>query len=870
MTLSISIAAFALQILLAVPAAVGAPPMVAGKTSLRQLFLQVQRLPNGQVLLAVDTVPVTGNATVPPETSPEFVSALAAHYGLSAVSLGSVAALAPPQIMRLRTPAKVPNLAAGMTTPEQTKYLASTLTPEQWAKLSSPAGLGQADLTAIQRPIFLSLLPDPFTIRRRGTAEHKVLTEVERSQIHLRLQLSTTLRFAQKDNAQIQSTPSTIDISGDVANVATLVLPRRDGTLSAYGEPIKEKIPNSLKKSDLDFSSSVLSSQIPVSGAVTVGALVRHIGETSGLELYADPRLAKTSLVTTGGKAAAGDLLRATCLTLGAAFRAVGSAYILTDDLEGLGSKRAKIYEWLSQADRDKASLLASAEAAFRSRTPLESVDIAADDPLRPGPEMLRSLKKGWQSGDLTDPLVDYTALTPALRSVVDQEAKRRDESNSAAIDKDHVWLGLELALAYDVPGVGSVRDPFGNLGGLQSYLNGPANFASASQGEEGSPVSNDTSLPSSLNQKIVLVNLEAANLDPIIAQASLLQLTEMWIAVPDAASVPEAVLRRTITAATRAGLVVRFGLSVFSSSSTADDASRGEDVNIMGETLSAYSNRVGWKRGAMAPLAYLVPDEVFRARAASEAARLAKLPGVSGIVLSDTVPPGYQKNSLKDLIMGRGDSLNLSNLALGYGAAMRLGFVRTRSIDPIDIPHDYPSDPTSSYERLNLELGHFRTTDAIPFGASDWDGYRHKVNGQAVQEIVAAVHAVLPDSPVFVRNYVNIASTQGQWSSIASVGLLRWEVFPDPTLPASAVDRKSQLPLMDIPVYPGDLSLRGAAATRRKSAAVLSAKIHSGVEQAVPERNGYVIDLTHLTLAQSTSLLAQLVSSTSGRRLDK
>ena len=99
-----------------------------------------------------------------------------------------------------RTPAP----AIGARTPaDRLLLLLASLTRGDWRALGSPRGLGLGDLTPEQRAMFLSLLPDPFSIReghvhRFGSSyylqgENVSFTTEERAQVRLRLRREVRL-----------------------------------------------------------------------------------------------------------------------------------------------------------------------------------------------------------------------------------------------------------------------------------------------------------------------------------------------------------------------------------------------------------------------------------------------------------------------------------------------------------------------------------------------------------------------------------------------------------------------------------------------------------------------------------------------------
>jgi len=82
-----------------------------------------------------------------------------------------------------------------------------------------------------------------------------------------------------------------------------------------------------------------------------VGDLVRRVAKAANAEVYADPRLARLPVFVQGDEAArAGDVLQALCWAVTGAFRKVGpAAYVLTNDVAGLGTRKAALAD-LSRA----------------------------------------------------------------------------------------------------------------------------------------------------------------------------------------------------------------------------------------------------------------------------------------------------------------------------------------------------------------------------------------------------------------------------------------------------------------------------------------------------------------------------------------
>lgn len=166
-------------------------------------------------LLALDPVLVYRNNSIDlpvPGPSGYDLRLAAPGFDRMLVSIGSISALAPTTMTLIEDkPRERPNLYDGLPRDLKVKYLMSMLTPQQWKPLSKK-GLGTGDLTGEQQPVYLSLLPNPFIVKRwprdangvvTGESSLVTLTPDERAQVRLRVHRSAQV------TAPLQNKPKT-------------------------------------------------------------------------------------------------------------------------------------------------------------------------------------------------------------------------------------------------------------------------------------------------------------------------------------------------------------------------------------------------------------------------------------------------------------------------------------------------------------------------------------------------------------------------------------------------------------------------------------------------------------------------------------
>jgi len=195
----------------------------------------------------------------------------------------------------------------------------------------------------------------------------------------------------------------------------------------------------------------------------TVGDLVTRIGIKTGLELYADPHYAARMLMVQGTATTepAADLLQALCLCVTGTFRKVGPAYVLTDGLIGVGTRRKHLEDWEGGADyardvlQDQAgSTMLSRHASDARKLPtfgdplaLTAEEMASlpDDPVMPG------LPQDY--GNNSRPFAKLTAAQQAWmrQAAAEYNDKIRSDPQLAGQSEADVTHNVEVRTNYQI-----------------------------------------------------------------------------------------------------------------------------------------------------------------------------------------------------------------------------------------------------------------------------------------------------------------------------------------------------------------------------------------------------------------------------------
>lgn len=707
-----------------------------------------ERFPDERTLPPPLPAPRTTDGTLP-------LREVAAHFGCKTVTFGNVSVLAPRTMAVLNGRPGPPDPLAVSGRERRLLSLLASLSPGQWRLLGSARGLGTGDLDIAQRRRFFAFLPQPFRLEKRipfGRPRRvSRLSPEQRAGVRLRLcremdvslpraddpkAYAEVVDYARSHNRQFER-PELVDTIAD------------DPLPGVWGVTLRADVPNRSKPGDLPFDAPALNALVNLSpstdgngeatAAPTLGELVRRAGQACRLELYADPRVGGLPVTVRGGERAvrAGDLLAALSLAVTGTFRKVAAsgeaAYVLSDDREGIGTRRARLADWVSDASGDTWQNDRESRRRIARLHPTQHLQWAPGDPFTLFPETVKQIEARWttpqnRSSNEEFHEVPFADLPPAT-----QEALRTRASEWNAIGKTFphpqsvradatVRVALFFRLAYLVPGVGEVDD---ESGGRAYQFLPPVPTADEIVHEEGAAPSPSTfPLPATITTRVLLVApRDADEARRAAREAKRRGLTQLWVRLPgdvsakgDAAQQSEALLNAAVSAGKAQALpvaaVVRLLQKPRRSSAETEASPAALDRNILGETAgahaarrllagtgtaaldakgyrSAWEERGDWLRtdppGSAAPLIRRV-------------ARLAATPGLTGFVLEDTAAPGYA--------VGENDDVRYEVAwDLGYTPEMRLAFLREAGFDPVDL---VTSPDNLSRDRARLDLPFF------------------------------------------------------------------------------------------------------------------------------------------------------------------
>ena len=275
-----------------------------------------------------------------------------------------------------------------------------------------------------------------------------------------------------------------------------------------FGTVVKDVVPVRPKPSELAYENTVLDTAVSLADAKTVGDLVARAKEKTGVEVYCDPRFRSLTFWAKGAEThtvRAGDLLKALALGVSGTFRRVfdgkTAAYVLTDDLEGLGTRQARINEWAQAAAAQREFDDAIVETALAKTNIGDYVSWREGDPVAPTGDLAQRIE-AFRTGkaaptDITNQAdgtntglwVSVSDLPASAQETVKQqveswnrgmeEEQKRNLTNPsewhfyrAPLRTDRVKLNVQTGMAFLIPGVGRVDAGNGMNGGrVQSLL---------------------------------------------------------------------------------------------------------------------------------------------------------------------------------------------------------------------------------------------------------------------------------------------------------------------------------------------------------------------------------------------------------------
>lgn len=678
--------------------------------------------PDVALSVGAEKIPLLPDAVLP-GTRPTL-SDISGEYGRLLERFGPVTALAPQTMTVVYSPPDTPNPYDGMPPSRVLKLLASTFTADQWKAFFSPAGLGYQDLTTdAQKSLFAAFFPGGHlvVIQDKPNATDDPLTKQDISgnaltQVHLRLGIlmSVALQAAGKPEEHIFAggdRPENAPVRYTMTNEQTY------GADREFGAQVRESRPNLLKPSDL--VTSTLTALVPLAGIRTVRDLVIRIGLAQHLELYADARYAARTVTLAGvaKSAPAGDLLSALALCVCGTYRKVGPAYILTDDLVGLGVKHVLWKDFEAKA----ASLIPDAASSSPASSPYTAQDIPwnpADTVAFTPAQQAQFWKKARENpmqgvGNAFDLTLPFRQLSPAQQELAEQVQARNEKSHTETTLDGPVMLQAEPELTLTLPSLNGpvfLYDSYDNL--LPPPALSPAEQAAqqtrmqAQMPPQLRPALPDPTgslrpvIQSFTRRAVRLAPRDTAELIRALAAMKTLGFNELWLQItPDPrlnAADPLLLLTQAAQAGRAASITVLPDLPLLR---WAGASPALLDKDILGRTATEANKAAEYPQSDMYDTVTPFAPEVLD-RLAGLVQSAGRLSNLGGMVWEDLTPAGYQAFNLNgfDPNMGSVD-------ALGYADAGRLALLRSVQVDPVDL---YTNSSTD--ERAHVSVPDFDT----------------------------------------------------------------------------------------------------------------------------------------------------------------
>ena len=751
-----------------------------------------------------------------PENPIPTPQSLAARYGRLGGWFGHVYALAPPTMTVLSSNPALADLPLSVLASQHpTPFLIGSFSPEQLQQMAGE-GLAFGDLTPDQQALVKTLLPHPFQIVPKSLEEPRgVDFQKPGADINALIKQQQAANKAYEVQARTVSDEElaqTLRLHAFLASEVTFDSPgagismtpgdKRPQTSGAYkmahggfvdisgSQPegnkivsyLKAETANVAKEGDLTWTRRDLEHGTSLEGIKVVDDLVARLARATGLELYADTHYGRLDVLVVGDLSKpqpAADVMQALAVCVCGAWRQVGSAYVLTDDVQGLGARQEFLREivqtWsgrLTEASRDVGGHL-------RDAGWLHTLHFAEGDSWALASDQVDAATKECGNGGH----LPWKSLPDPLRQGVrDQLTRHYTEDNmksfeqtaqavAQAIKPDtsvEVTLKFQLAISLPETGAMTLGEPYR----VQAPRD-PPTTATASTSAPGGSVSIDKPLRGVL---CALRTPEEAR--AIVALLPKMGLNTLFLDVftggrtyfPNAALPPEAdkaagVLRAALDAARLLHIPIYAVMDTLcwrkdgaAPHPKSWPAGYDEDLTVGGEApdhavqreLDAHSTHPGADReyemasqgneGWASPL-----DPKVRALLPALVRGLAGVKGLAGLAFQDTATMGYR---------GLDHEYDDDGISLGYTPTNRLAYLRAHHADPVDFSAGFDNLqlflPFEGFSTsFDVTLPNFRSSEE---DAKDWNKMRADADKALLADCFAAAHQATPALPLLMR----------------------------------------------------------------------------------------------------------------------
>lgn len=772
------------------------------------------------------------------------------------VMAGNLTILAPRERVVINIKPGPPNLFANMPGPERLKLFLGTCTETQWKALGSN-GLGLRDVTDEQKELFQSLLPVnpklyeaelvpgdmPNSFRHENTKQ----TPLTPGSLKLFIGLRSQYHFFEqgKKETTVASGQSTVLKAGKIQELQSQFESRQEG--GAFGREIFLRQPNFPKPSALNYDA--LQQPISLEGCTTLGEALKRVAAATGVELHADARIAPLPVYIRAApdqQVTAGNLLKGLAAGVCGAFRQLGpTVFLLTDDVEGIGSRWVKLSRWGEDADTARRELLDKAMRQKRNYDPTTLISYRSDDPAALPTSFQEKLRATWRKGGYS-----LTVSTQELPTAIQQDIQDRMQywrDSGRTMDDARVEIRGAPRIGWMLPSGQYLEDPFGLSNGLGDTL--VRDFALRPAAPEAAPAAPPktaapTGIPAALTRRFIALKLATSQAaKQAVIDAKRQGLTDLYVQLSPTATDLEP-LKTAIAQGKTSGIAVGALVSLLREAAigateqtiTLETGEAFADSTLERAIVKQHPEFRDWiETRANAYRRWRVPGPQEEARIETFFRKLAAVPGLTGIALKHTGGPGFAGEKQG------GDGIDFGG-EVGFTLERRLAFLRKEGYDPIDLG-EY------SYAlQKRPELLFFPVANESP-AQKRWLAFRHKEVADRLTRLYGAVQQVNPKLPLFINDRVSdYASGNTMWFG-------SW-------------DAANRLP--DNPVFFARSVAMDAARKASKSIFLLyrrelkgdpktfaASLQHTGNEALSEKWNGMWVDLGELSASDALELLA-------------
>ncbi|MBC7805766.1 MAG: hypothetical protein H7145_06410 [Akkermansiaceae bacterium] len=705
----------------------------------------------------------------------------AERTGRRAITVGDITAFVPPRMSEfVKSPAK-PDPYAGLHFDQRFVQVLGSLSRAQWKQAGSANGIGVSDLTEEQRALFAGLWRnEPVKIRTVKTRQSSDSSEDETesfavSQVRFRLsrRVSLRLRAVDSETGYLYKLGSGEEqrkgeLQGDGSflrqEIVTPIEYQDAGSpqgASAFGVPVIVSVPNRLKSGQLPLEAPALNIGMRLDGSHrTVGELIAAVSKATRFRLVADTRLASLPIgyrLTPGGQVVStGDILKALCRSVTGTFRRLDgpggtTVYLLTDDVEGIGTRFARLDRWAEKAAKQRSDIHLKAINDCSEKEPLDALGFAPGYAHALSPDQMRVLDDSYRSQDWARNLtVPASKLSPALQ----EEFKNGLESWSkwdtkVTLRNDAVGVDTDFHCDWVLPGGRTIPAQFnGELDyGFLRQIAAPRSGQTGASSKRAYKNPLPTGFPPLLKCRILTAQLpdteeETRTLFGLLARKG---FRETWLRVGDSDPATRERLEKAVSlgkaAKIRVGVIIPWLLK------EDKEAKSDPDVNILGETGNALfdarlqgitdKDRTEKQRPFHSDreAGWVVLDSQDIAGVVRRVSPFVKLADLSAVVFTNTAAPGY------DSSRGNGSSQGIRML-MGYNAPLRFRCVMEKGFDPVDVVG-------YSYNLgFSPEMPFFRPSDMAKLLAE----FRRAQNRSHLARIHDALQGSFPQTPLYIH----------------------------------------------------------------------------------------------------------------------